>query len=342
MNDSPRQRRQRSPLITAIACAVVAALVVLAFVVFSREDTPDPPPTPPPTEAATSATDTTTLSLPDDAEPVSFQFEVDEEKPVLIELSVTATYTASTGERRALYTIIGMSCGSIDGETNTQSVNGTENLIHQTTRQMTQLLSYDAEASGEHRCNASVNAPNWDAEYGDAELSLKATIRLVADEESTYHYAPMESDHPVVLEPEENVVAVDETFSLTEGPRGDLGVMTGTHLTACTITNGSRDDTKANLCTEPLVDREGATVATQTVVEQLQGGTVCRTVTADRSLSSIDHLIHHRLLDSETTIEGFLANPCGDRIRIRHYVANEGPAALVVHRASTKAVTVAY
>ncbi|GAA1489402.1 hypothetical protein [Brachybacterium sacelli] len=342
MNDPTRKRPTRIPWITAIAGVTAALLVVLAVVLFPEQDAPDPPPTPSPTEAATSASGSATLSLPDDTEPVSFRFDVDAEQSVLLEASVTATYTASTGERRALYAIIGMSCGSIDGPTNTQSVNGTENLIHQTTRQMTQLLSYDVETPGAHRCTANVSAPNWDPEYGDAELSLTASIRLVTEDESAFHHAPTKSQQPIVLDPEEEALVVDETFPLAAGRRGDLAVMSGTHLTSCTITNGSRDRTAGNLCTEPLVDRGGSTVATRTVVDQLQGDEVCRTVTADRTLTSIDHLVHHRLLHSEETIEGFLANPCGDRLRIRHHVANDGPAALVVHRDSTKAVSVAH
>lgn len=334
-------QRRRAPLVIGISLLVVLSLVVLACVVFSRDRAPEPSPAPSPPKAETSASGASTLTLPDDAEAVSFRFEASGEQPVLLELSVTATFTASTGEERALYAIVGMSCGSIDGPTNTQSVNGTENLIHQTTRQVNQLLSYDAETPGEHSCNAKINAPSWDPEYGDAELSLEATIRLVAPDGATYHYGTAATDHPIVLEPGEKVAAVDKTFPLTAGPAGALDVRSGTHLTSCTITNGSRDQTKANLCTEPQVDREGSTVTTRTVVQQLRGDKVCRTVTADRSISTIDHLVHHRLLDSSTRIEGFLSDPCGDSLRVLHEVANEGPAALVVHRGSTKVATIA-
>lgn len=336
----PRLRRL---LFVAISLVVITSLVTLGFVVLSGEyDEPRPPSATSPPSATPNASDTSTLTLPDDVDAVSLEFEASGKEPVLVALSVTATFTASTGERRALYSIMGMSCGSLEGPTHTQSVNGTENLTHQTTRHMTQLLSYDVETPGKHRCNATVNAPNWDPEYGDAELSIDAEIRLVAPEASGIYYAATDSEHPIVLDPGEEVAAVEETFPLEAGPTGDLSVRSGTHVTTCTITNGSRDQTEANLCTEPKLDREGSTISTKTVVQQLDGDTVCRTVIADRSLDSIDHLVHHRLLDSRTRIDGFLSSPCGDRLRVIHEVANDGPAALVVHRASTKAVAIAH
>ncbi|MGO2558420.1 hypothetical protein [Brachybacterium sp.] len=339
---SPRDTRRL--FFVVVTLAVIASLVIFGCVVLSGEDDapgPPPPATPAPS-AARSASDRSTATLPDDVDAVSLEFEATENEPVLVGLSITATFTASTGERRALYSIVGMSCGSLNGPTRTQSVSGTENLTHQTTRQMTQMLSYDVETPGKHRCNATVTAPNWDPEYGDAELSIEAEIRLVAPEAPSFYYAPTGSEHPIVLDPGEEVAAVDETFPLEAGATGDLGVWSGTHVTTCTITNGSRDQTEANLCTEPRLDREGSTISTKTVVQQLDGDTVCRTMTPDRSLDSIDHLVHHRLLDSWTLIDGFLSDPCGDHLRVIHEVVNNGPAALVVHRASTNAVAIAY
>ncbi|MDN5654657.1 MAG: hypothetical protein L0G46_06160 [Kocuria sp.] len=327
----------------AISLVVITSLVILGFVVLSGEDDESGPPSATSAPSATpNASDRSTVKLPDDVDAVSLEFEADDKGPVLVALSVTATFTASTGERRALYSIMGMSCGSLEGPTHTQSVNGTENLIHQTTRQMTQLLSYEVETPGKHRCNATVNAPNWDPEYGDADLSIEAEIRLVDPAASSIYYAETDSEHPIVLDPGEEVSAVEETFPMEAGPTGDLSVRSGTHVTACTITNGSRDQTEANLCTEPKLDRDGSMISTKTIVQQLDGDTVCRTVIADRSLDSIDHLVHHRLLDSRTRIDGFLSNPCGDRLRVIHEVTNDGPAALVVHRASTKAVAIAH
>lgn len=341
MNHSPGRRRQRAGLLTVIASIVVIALVGIVYVVIGGDDAPGPPSTEPPTVVPTAESGSADFSLPDDAAPVSFVFELEEGQSALLELSVAATFEASTEGRRALYTIIGLSCGSMEGPTNTQSANGTENLIHQETRQITQVLSYEAETSGQHRCNARVNAPNWDPEFGDAELSLEATIGPVAELTTAYHYTSADTEQPIVLESGQSTLAIDETFPLAPASTDDLQVLTGTHLTACTIENGSRDQTEENLCTNDLLDRDGSIVTTRTVIEQLDGDTVCRTVTTDQSLTEIDHLVHHRLLDSRMRIDGFTAEPCGDRIRLRHHVSNEGPAALVVHRSSTKAAIVA-
>jgi hypothetical protein len=342
MSQTPGRRRHRAPLLTVIAAILVIALAGIVYLIIGGDDAPDSPPTESSTAAPTSASGSADFSLPDDAAPVSFTFELEDGQSALLELTVAATFEASTEERRALYTIIGMSCGSVDGPTNTQSANGTENLIHQETRQVTQVISYEATSSGEHRCNAQVNAPDWDPEYGDAELSLEATIRPVADLTAPHEYTSAAAEQPIVLESGESTLVIDETFPFDPGPDGVLEVLSGTHLTACTIKNGSRDQTEENLCTEGLLDRDGSTVTTRTVVEQLDGDTVCRTVTADQSLTEIDHLVHHRLLDSRTSIDGFTAEPCGDRIRLRHHVSNEGPAALVVHRSSTRAAIVVH
>lgn len=337
---SPRGTRRL--FFVTVTLAVITSLVIFGCVVLSGEDDATDPPAKAPPSAAPSASSRSTATLPHRVDAVSLEFEAPEKEPVLVGLSITATFTASTGEQRALYSILGVSCGSLDGPTNTQSVSGTENLTHQTTRQMNQLLSYDVETPGKHRCNATVAAPNWDPEHGDAELSIEAEIRLVAPDAPAFYYASTDSENPIVLDPGEEVTAVDETFPLEAGATGDLGVWSGTHVTTCTIINGSRDQTETNLCTEPKLDREGSTISTKTVVQQLDGDTVCRTVTADRSLDSIDRTVHHRLLDSRTRIDGFLSAPCGDRLRVIHEVANDGPAALVVHRASTNATAIAY
>ncbi|MGP9846375.1 hypothetical protein [Brachybacterium sp. 107] len=325
-----------------IAVLVVAVLVLIFCVTPHHDNTNEQSRKSPQPEASTSVTRASSMELPAESEVVSFDFEVPERGQTLLELSVGATFTASTGEKRALYAIVGMSCGSIDGPTNTQSVSGTENLIHQTTRQLTQLLSYDVETSGRHRCNASINAPNWDHEYGDAKLSLEATIRVITPDDEPYQLVTADSEHPVVLDPGETVSAVEGSFPLITGSTGDLGVASTTHLTSCTISNGSRDQTQANLCTEPKVNREGSQVSTRTTVQQLNGDEVCRTVTADRSLTAIDHLVHHRLLSSQSRTQGFLSNPCGNRLRVVHEISNDGPAALVVHRSTTNAAIITY
>lgn len=339
----PTVSRSRFGILLAMIAVLVVAVLVLIFCVTPHHDnTNEQSRKSPQPEASTSVTRASSMELPAESEVVSFDFEVPERGQTLLELSVGATFTASTGEKRALYAIVGMSCGSIDGPTNTQSVSGTENLIHQTTRQLTQLLSYDVETSGRHRCNASINAPNWDHEYGDAKLSLEATIRVITPDDEPYQLVTADSEHPVVLDPGETVSAVEGSFPLITGSTGDLGVASTTHLTSCTISNGSRDQTQANLCTEPKVNREGSQVSTRTTVQQLNGDEVCRTVTADRSLTAIDHLVHHRLLSSQSRTQGFLSNPCGNRLRVVHEISNDGPAALVVHRSTTNAAIITY
>lgn len=339
----PTVSRSRLSTLLAMTAVLVAAVLVLIFCVAPQYDgTTERSRQSTQAEDSASVTRALTLELPAESEVVSFEFEVFEQGQTLLGLSVGATFTASTGEKRALYTIMGMSCGSIDGPTSTQSVNGTENLTHQMTRQVTQLLSYDVETPGRHRCTARINAPNWDAEYGEAELSLKAMISVFTSDDEPYHLVTADSEYPIVLDPGETVSAIEASFPLFTGLNDDLGVASTTHLTSCTISNGSRDQTRANLCTDPRINRDGSRVSTQTAVQQLNGDEVCRTVTADRSLTAIDHLIHHRLLSSQSRIQGFLSDPCGDRLRVVHEISNDGPAALVVHRSTTKAAIIAY
>lgn len=335
-------RSRLGKLLALVTVLMVAVLLLVLCVTPLRDGTTEKSPIPTQPEAPTSATHALTMELPAEAEIVSFEFEALDRGRTLLGLSVGATFTASTGEKRALYTIVGMSCGSIDGPTHTQSVSGTENLIHQTTRQLTQMLSYDVETPGRHRCNASINAPSWDPEYGDAELTLEATISIRTPDDEPHYLANADSEHPIVLDPGERVAAVEQSFPMIVGRTEDLAVASTTHLTTCTIRNGSRDQTRANLCTDPRIDREGSRVSTRTTVQQLSGDEVCRTVTADRNLTTIDHLVHHRLLSSQSRIQGFLKNPCGDHLRVIHEISNDGPAALVVHRSTTKAAIIAY
>lgn len=342
MTPPSASRSRRGKLLAIVGVLVVAVLVIVFCLAPLRDDTTEQSPRSTQPEAPTSVTQALTVELPAESKVVSFEFEAPDRGRMLLELSVGATFTASTGEKRALYTIVGMSCGSIDGPTNTQSVSGTENLTHQTTRQLTQLLSYDVETPGRHQCNATINAPSWDPEYGDAELMLDAMIRLLTPDDEPYQLTTADSEHPIVLDPGETVSAVEGSFPITAGRSEDLAVVSTSHLTACTIRNGSRDQTRTNLCTEPRVDREGSRVSTRTTVQQLSGDEVCRTSTADQSLTTIDHLVHHRLLSSESRIHGFLKNPCGDRLRVIHEISNDGPAALVVHRSTTKAAIIAY
>lgn len=340
---SPTASRPRLTLLFVyVAVLVVAALVlVYGFGPLRDKNSEKHQATPQPT-APTSASHYLTMEPPGQVTAVTFEFEAPVKERTLLQLSVGSTFTASTGEKRALYTIVGISCGSVDGPTDSQSVSGTENLIHQTTRQLTQLLSYQVNTPGLHRCNASINAPSWDPAYGHAKLSLDARITVVTPGDEKYQLITADSEHPIVLDPGETVSAVEGALPLTAGRTEDLGVMSTTHLTTCTIRNGSRDQTRANLCTQPRIDREGSRVTTRTTVEQLSSDDVCRTVTADRDLSTIDHLVHHRLLGSQSRIQGFLKNPCGDRLRVVHEISNDGPASLVVHRSTTKVAIIVH
>lgn len=342
MSPPTAPRTRLGKLLAMTAAVLVAILVIFLCVTPLRDGTEEEPPVSTQLETPASVTHAMTLELPAESDMVSFEFEALHRGQMLLELSVSTTFTASTGEKRALYTIVGMSCGSIDGPTNTHSVSGTENLIHQTTRQLTQLLSYDVETPGRHRCNASINAPSWDPEYGEAEMTLEAMIRVLTPDDEPHQLLTADSEHPIVLDPGETVSAVDGSFPIIAGRTEDLAVASTTHLTTCTIRNGSRDQTRANLCTDPGIDRGGSQVSTRTTVQQLSGEDVCRKVTADRNLTTIDHLVHHRLLSSYSRIQGFLANPCGDQLRVVHEISNDGPATLVVHRSTTKAAIIAY
>lgn len=116
-------QRRRARLVVGIALIAVLSLAFPSLRRLLPAKRQEPTPKPPPSDAESSASRASTLTNPDDAEAVSLRFEAAGKDPALVEPSVIATVTASSGEERGLYTIVGMSCGRTDGPTNTQSVN---------------------------------------------------------------------------------------------------------------------------------------------------------------------------------------------------------------------------
>ena len=321
---------------------IVSLLCAIALVALPERDRHDTAPLPENLELAgpqVEDSSRSTFALPGEEKMATVSFSAKKGERRVIGLDVEATFEAESGRKRALYSTVGIACGPVDGNGEGEASSGTENLLNSTTRNMRRTLVYTAPSAGTHRCNARFAANTWDPDYADAEVHLSSKLATSRDPAGFALEARPDPQHPVVVRSGEDRVVVDETFVLdrSRAPEG-MSVSISSHLTSCVIENGSKDGTEQNLCQGELIDREGSLVSSSTTVEMLQGEAVCREMTVDSEIVGIDHLVHHRMLGSRHTVDSFLDDPCGEKIRVRQDLRNEGPAAVVFHRNSSSVV----
>jgi len=321
---------------------VVSLLCAIVLFALPEKDRQDAAPLPENLELAgpeIEDSSRSTFTLPGEEKMATVSFFAKKGEKRVIGLDVEATFEADSGRKRALYSTVGIACGPVEGNGKGAASSGTENLLDSTTRNMRRTLVYTAQSAGTHRCNARFAANTWDSEYAVAEVHLSSTLATSRDPVGFALEARPDQEHPVVVRSGEARVVVDETFVLDRGraPEG-MSVSVSSHLTSCVIENGSKDGTEQNLCQGELINREGSLVSSSTTVEMLQGTAVCREMTVDSESFGIDHLVHHRMIGSRHTVDSFLDEPCGERIRVRQDLRNEGPAAVVFHRNSSSVV----
>lgn len=322
-------------------CALVTALVLTRAGSPERGESPDAPG---PTSSAKTAevtlkkSTTQNLNLPKRERTASIEFDGDRGEKRVVNTTVTATFTASTGLQRAVYVLVGLSCGPTDGGGDGESTTGTENLIHQRTRELEKSLVYLVPDSGTHRCNVTFDAPNWDSGYGDAEAILSTHVSVSDARPAGPIVARTDSRDPIVIDSGTNATVIEQTFPLNNDQPSSISFLTNSHLTTCTEQNGSSDGTGGNLCTNALIDTEGSRVIVRASAEILRDGEICRRMVIDESTTAIDHLVHHKMLGSDSRSYGFLDDACGDELRLSLNVLNYGPAGLVVHREPTRII----
>lgn len=344
--DAPRRPpRFRRWVLGAVAfftiCTLITAFVLTRAGSPERGESPDVPgPTSSAKTAAVTVKKSTTrnLNLPERDRTASIEFDANQGEKRVVKTTVTATFTASTGLQRAVYVLVGLSCGPTDGGGAGESTTGTENLIHQTTRDLEKSLVYLVPESGTHRCNVTFDAPNWDSGYGDAEAILTTQVSVSGSRPARPIVARTDSREPIVIDSGTNATVIEQTFPLNNGQSSSISFLTNSQLTTCTEQNGSSDGTGANLCTNALIDTEGSRVIVRASAEILRDGETCRRMVIDQSATAIDHLVHHKMLDSESRSSGFLNDACGDELRLSQDVLNYGPAGLVVHREPTRII----
>lgn len=330
--------RNRVPSVALwLTAAAMAVLVVVLVVVGLVGRSGGPGDVEPPQPVVDSSSADATLDLPADERLVSVEFDAQEGDSAVVTLAMDAELESTRGQRRAAYTVTGIACSSVSGGEESTARTGTENLEHGSARELNLSLVYDIEHTGAQRCNANIRVPNWDDDWASATMDVDTTLRVQQQEDSQDGEALVESEEPIVLSRDEQVTAIDSVVDLPQGGAGTQLAATS-HLTTCTIENGSKDQTEDNLCTPEILDERGSTVAVNSYAEVLDDGEVCDRVEIQEDSERISDTVHHKLLGTPLTGPGALQNPCGDQIRLVQTVENSGPAPVVVHRNSSNIV----
>lgn len=319
--------------------ALLCAIAIVGLPLVPREDPTKNPGDREVSDLLVEDVGQSTLQLPGEIQSATVSFTAKKGEKRVVTLDTEITFSADSGRKRALYATVGIACGPVDGDGPGAANSGTENLVESTTRELQRTVVYTAPSAGPQRCNARFSAKTWDADYADAKAYLVAHLATSVPAEPFAYEARPEQDGPVIIESGEGQIVIDEVFSLdTHRTVESMTVSISSHLTSCVIENGSKDGTEENLCRGSFIDWEGSRLSSSVKVELLDGADVCREMMVDSELLEIDHLVHHRMLNSRHSIASFLDAPCGDRIRVQQDLRNDGPAAVVLHRGSSSVV----
>ena len=313
----------------AVATAVFIGLGVLMAVMIISFVDDDP--------VRDSDSSSAELTLPADERVGSVDFEAERGSRLIVALDVDAMLDASTADLRGAYSVVGITCTGMESSSSSDSMSGTQNLLYQEATTLRTQFVYTAQTDGAQRCNASFRAPNWEPGFGDATADIESHLTVTETEDGLAEEAVPESQSPIVPDAGGTVTAIDKTVEIEQHLEW-IGFSSTSHLTTCTIENGSRDQTDDNLCTPDMLDERGSTVDVTISVDVLDGGEVCRRFEVQEFSEHISHQVHHRILSVSPVRIELPEGLCGDSIRMMQTIDNEGPAPVVVHRGSSNIV----
>lgn len=340
-------RQRGMPARPVVVLVVLVALVIGVVAIGQRTagprtESPEGSPsssqvqaTAPPFPAAPmSVTDRTTLMVPEEARFAESTFWARAGTAYLVTMDLFSRKPAGSGGR-SMYLAVTLSCVPRAGGTGI-SAGGTQNMI---TAQPTSFANQGlirVSEDGPVDCSVKASAPYDDVASAGTAFPLETTWRVEAVGEGSAS-APDDS-LPTTLES-----GTTRTVLVLDIPResvtdGDLRTMTSLHLTTCTIVNGSREDGRA-WCEEGSLHEGGSVVAVTLTASLLDDrGEVCAQLgTTSAGPDHIDRYRHHRLLSLDLQ-SSMPEQPCGDMVRVRADLRNDGPAPLVVHRSNSTLV----
>lgn len=340
--DQPPRRSRRGALWAASAVLIVAVVLAVLYATGVFTDQPTDDKTHGPSGPAVHTDENSqSMELPGEERVASVEFGADSGSTAVVTFDTDATLDSSLGDQRAAYTVTGVSCASVDDEDGSTSQTGTENLENEQSRELTVRLVYQVQTSGTQRCNATVRVPNWDAGGGArASMDLDSTLSVDQDPSAVQAAVQPEAQEPIIVGRDDKDIVIDQTLDIPASD-SDLQVSATSHVTTCTIENGSKDQTDQNLCTPDILDERGSTVTVHSYADVLSDGKMCERVEIQDEKVHIDNTVHHKLLGTAPDSVGELKNPCGDQIRLVQTVENSGPAPVVVHRKSSNMVLTA-
>lgn len=324
-----KQAPDRKPLLVVAALLAAIALIALAVSITSTRPSGDEESR----ETVQSETGTLSQHLPADEIVQSIDFQASSGDMRLITFNAEVLFDVHEGDLSAVYVVVGISCTPLTGNTETSSVSATENLLHNDERNIGVNFLYTASRDGGQRCNARFRTPNWNPDKASSSIDMSTTLE-VSPTGHRVSSAAAQAEDPIIIKAGEDVEILRGSLPLARHPGEVLSAAT-VHATSCTITNGSKDGTHHNLCTQDMVNRAGSEVTVEATAWGLENGNVCATQSIIREKIEVGYRMHHVLFSTESHVVVHEPSRCGDSMGYSVTVKNQGPAPLLVHRGTS-------
>lgn len=230
-----------------------------------------------------------------------------------------------------MYLNVGLACADQDG-TGLGSIGGTENLLPGQESEFENHLIVEPSDAAVMTCSITADAPNDDVAAAGTTVQLNAewTVTEVTGTAVT----ASKDDLPTVINAGADASALTADVPLARGRDDAAEALLTAHLTTCTGEAGSRENGRS-WCTPPGIDEAGSTV-TVTVRAQVvdERGQTCATLREESQTLTITTWRHHELVPSSLPLT-IPTDLCGGTLRVTVEVANDGPAAVVMHQANS-------
>lgn len=333
----PRKRAWKQ----ALGALTVVLLLIAAVVLLNL---PGGEETPPPTGDPTSATpaereplevsESTTLTVPDTQRLESYSFEAEAGSTYLLRFEATTSKPQrSPGD--AMYFGSSLACGG-PTESTMRSVGATQNVRTGEEVSLRNQFLLEIEEDGEYACRLLVFSPN--AEVAAAGTTAHIEARWSATRAEAGAVEASAGEHlPRLVEPTAGAEAFVQEIDSALVESKELNVLGTVHVTTCTEEEGSSEDGRT-WCLENDVDRAGSAVTVTYRLEALgRAGEVCESREVNVAEAQVDRHSHHQVfhVDEHVVLPQDL---CGTSARLVVTAENDGPAPLLVHRASSTLV----
>lgn len=340
MTPAPPQPRRRAWNPALGALAAVLLLVAAAVLLNRPSGEEEPPPTGEPTTATPTeaepleVSESTTLTVPDTQRLESYSFEAEAGSTYLLRFEATTRKPqGSPGD--AMYFGSSLACGG-PTESTMRSVGATQNVRTGEAVSLRNQFLLEIEEDGEYACRLLVFSPN--AEVAAAGTTAHIEARWSATRAEAGAVEASAGEHlPRLVEPTADAAAFVQEMDLSAQESRELNILGTVHVTTCTEEEGSSEDGRT-WCLEDDVDRDGSAVTVTYRLEAVGSDEeVCEIREVNVARAQVDRHSHHQIfhVNEHPVLPQEL---CGTSARLAVSVENDGPAPLLVHRASSTLV----